>query len=97
MCFLYLRFYVCDVSQQLRPSSHRSHNSFNANSLNFGLLKNFLAVMKKEVNFEKAKNLAYFTKFKLISDFITKPHLGLTSLIRVFTYASSVKTSLNVL
>ena len=68
----------CDF-ESATTSSHRSHNSFNANSLNFVFLKNFLELMKKEVNFEKAKNLAYFTKFKLISDFITKPRLGLTS------------------
>ena len=58
--FIFAILWNVILSQQLWPSSHRSHNSFNANSLNFGLLKNFLAVMKKEVNFEKAKNLVFY-------------------------------------
>ena len=41
----------CDFESET-TSLHRSHNSFNANSLNFVFLKNFPELMKKEVNFE---------------------------------------------
>ena len=70
------------MESDFESATTSSHWSQNANSLNFGLLKNFLEVMKKEVNFENVKDLVSFMKFKLINEFITKLHLGLTPLIR---------------
>ena len=43
------------MESDFESATTSSHWSQNANSLNFGLLKNFLEVMKKEVNFEKVK------------------------------------------
>ena len=64
--------YICDFMkfdfESAAESSHMVTLQFMlCNSLNFGLQKNFLEVMKQEVNFEKVKDLADFMKFKFIA------------------------------
>ena len=51
--FIFAILWKVTLSQQLQVLT--GHKIVYANSMNFGLLKNFLEVMKKEVNFEKVK------------------------------------------
>ena len=53
MFFIFAILWKVTLSQQLQVLT--GHKIVYANSMNFGLLKNFLEVMKKEVNFEKVK------------------------------------------